>query len=50
MRRTQDLIGRQMAVENSSYYAPLATDISELEFVNAVLDHMAREAAPEKFD
>jgi len=38
VRRTQDLIGRQMAVENSSYYAPLATDISELEFVNAVLE------------
>lgn len=37
VRRTQDLLGQQMAVENSSYYAPLATDITELEFVNAVL-------------
>ncbi len=38
VRRTQDLLGQRMAVENSSYYAPLATDITELEFVNAVLE------------
>lgn len=38
IRQTQDLLGRQIAVENSSYYAPLATDLSEVEFVRAVLE------------
>ena len=36
--RVQDRLGRRMAVENSSYYTPLATDLSELDFVLAVLD------------
>lgn len=36
--RVQDRLGRRMAVENSSYYTPLATQISELEFVLAVLE------------
>jgi uncharacterized protein (UPF0276 family) len=38
IRQTQDLLGRRIAVENSSYYAPLATDLSEIEFVRAVLE------------
>lgn len=36
--RVQELLGRQIAVENISYYAPAATEMSELEFINAVLD------------
>ena len=39
IRRTQDILERQIAVENASYYvaSPIA-DLSELEFINAVLD------------
>lgn len=33
----QNLLGRRIAVENSSYYVPLATDLSELEFIQALL-------------
>ena len=33
----QNLLGRRIAVENSSYYLPLATDMSELEFIQALL-------------
>lgn len=38
IRRTQDILERQIAVENASYYveAPIS-DLSELEFINAVL-------------
>lgn len=38
IRRTQDILERQIAVENASYYvgAPIA-DLSELEFIRAVL-------------
>lgn len=36
--RVQDRIGARMAVENSSYYTPLRTDLRELDFVNAVLE------------
>lgn len=38
VRRVQDRIGARMAVENSSYYTPLSTALSELDFVNAVLE------------
>jgi uncharacterized protein (UPF0276 family) len=43
IRRAQDLLGRRIAVENISYYAhvppaPGAPPLTELEFVNAVLD------------
>lgn len=39
IRRTQDILGRQIAVENASYYAgaPIS-ELSEIEFINAVLD------------
>jgi hypothetical protein len=39
IRRTQDILGRQIAVENASYYveAPIS-ELSELEFIRAVLD------------
>lgn len=36
--RVQDLLGRQIAVENISYYADAGSEMSELEFINAVLE------------
>jgi len=38
IRQTQDLVGRRMAVENISYYASPGYELSELEFINAVLE------------
>jgi uncharacterized protein (UPF0276 family) len=38
IRETQDVIGRRIAVENISYYATIGAEMSELEFVNAVLE------------
>lgn len=41
IRRTQDLLGRRIAVENISYYATLdagARGMREIDFVNAVLE------------
>jgi uncharacterized protein len=38
IRRVQDLLGRQIAVENISYYAAPGAEISELDFINAVLE------------
>jgi uncharacterized protein (UPF0276 family) len=37
IRRAQDILGRRMAVENVSYYAPTDTEMSEVEFTLAVL-------------
>lgn len=37
IRRVQDLLGQRIAVENISYYAQPAPELSELEFINAVL-------------
>jgi uncharacterized protein (UPF0276 family) len=43
IRRTQDILGRRIAVENISYYATLDADaphaMPEIDFVNAVLEH-----------
>ncbi len=36
--RVQDLLGQQIAVENVSYYATLAEDMSELDFICEVLE------------
>jgi uncharacterized protein len=36
--QVQDQLGRQIAVENISYYAAPGAEMSELEFINAVLD------------
>ena len=36
--RVQDALGRRIAVENISYYSALDTEMSELEFINAVID------------
>ncbi len=37
IRRVQDILGRRIAIENVSYYAPAATELSEIDFINAVL-------------
>ncbi|HET7845260.1 MAG TPA: DUF692 domain-containing protein, partial [Xanthomonadales bacterium] len=37
IRRTQDIVGRRIAVENVSYYTAVGAEMTELEFVNAVL-------------
>ncbi len=36
--RVQDIIGRQLAIENVSYYAAPGQEMSELDFINAVLE------------
>jgi uncharacterized protein len=36
--RTQEIIGRRMAIENVSYYAAPGQEMPEIEFINAVLD------------
>lgn len=38
VRRVQDMLERRIALENVSYYAAPGAEMSELEFVNAVLD------------
>jgi len=38
IRRTQDILGRRIAVENVSSYATPGQEISEIEFTKAVLD------------
>ncbi|MCB1864370.1 MAG: DUF692 domain-containing protein [Chromatiales bacterium] len=37
IRRVQDILGRRIAMENVSYYAAPGRELSEIEFVNAVL-------------
>lgn len=37
IRQVQDLLGTRIAMENVSYYAPLGGDMTELQFLNAVL-------------
>lgn len=37
IKRTQDIIGRKMAVENASYYAAPGKEMEEIEFINAVI-------------
>ena len=38
IRRTQDILGRRIAIENVSYYTPLGAELGEPEFVRAVLE------------
>ncbi len=38
IRKTQDIIGQRIAVENVSYYAPIATEMSEAEFIIRVIE------------
>lgn len=37
IQRVQDLLGRRIAIENASYYAAPGQEISEIEFINSVL-------------
>lgn len=37
IRHVQDILGRRIAIENVSYYAAPGAELSELEFINAVL-------------
>ncbi len=37
IRQVQDRLQRRIAIENVSYYTPLATELTESEFINAVL-------------
>jgi uncharacterized protein (UPF0276 family) len=37
VRRVQDILGRRIALENVSYYAAPGADLSEIEFIRAVL-------------
>ncbi|HEY1075466.1 MAG TPA: DUF692 domain-containing protein [Fontimonas sp.] len=38
VRRVQDILERRIALENASYYLPLSTELSELEFIRAVVE------------
>jgi uncharacterized protein (UPF0276 family) len=38
VRQVQDILERRIALENASYYAPLATDLSEAQFIRAVIE------------
>ena len=38
IRQAQDILGRRIAVENSSYYAAPGAEMSELDFIRAVLE------------
>ncbi len=38
IRRAQDILGRRLAVENVSYYAAPGQAMSEIEFINAVIE------------
>lgn len=37
IRRVQDILGRQIGIENVSYYAAPGQEMSEIEFINAVI-------------
>lgn len=37
VRRVQDILGRRIALENASYYAAPAQEMSEIEFIRAVI-------------
>lgn len=38
IRKVQDLLERPIAIENVSYYTPVAAEMSEFEFVNQIVD------------
>ncbi len=38
IRRTQEILERKIAVENASFYTPLASELSESEFLRAIVD------------
>ena len=36
--RVQDILGHRIAVENASYYAPLAQEVPEIDFINGIIE------------
>jgi len=38
IKRVQEILGRRIAIENVSYYAAPGSELSEIEFINAVLE------------
>ncbi len=38
IRQAQDILGRQIGIENVSYYAAPGAEMSEIEFINAVIE------------
>lgn len=38
IRRTQEIVGRQIAIENVSYYAAPGAELKEIEFISAILE------------
>jgi len=38
IRKVQDMLERPVAIENVSYYTPVAAEMSEIEFVNQIVD------------
>lgn len=38
IRRVQDALGRQIAIENVSYYTPVAAEISEQQFISSIVE------------
>ena len=38
VRRVQEILERRIALENASYYTPLATDLAEHQFIKAVIE------------
>jgi len=38
IRRVQDMLGQRMAIENVSYYAAPGAELSEIDFINAVIN------------
>lgn len=38
VRKVQDILERQIAIENASYYAAPGQEMSEIDFINAVID------------
>ncbi len=38
IRRVQDYLGRTLAIENVSYYTPVAAEMTEIDFISEILD------------
>ena len=38
IKQVQDMLGQRMAIENVSYYAAPGAELSEIEFINAVIE------------
>ena len=38
IKQVQDVLGRRIALENVSYYTPVAAEMSEIDFINTIVD------------